>query len=265
MMYFRCSQVLMIALLATAFVPASLCKGGLIIGVDNRFPAPDSSFASSSSFDEFRAELSSGGNTIVPLSSFLAADLAALDFLVINQPYRGFGAVTLSVQEIADIHDFVSGNFVAFGDASMFSDTGAGSDRDISFGDNRQLLTNAVDFVGQRAGSAMFFGDGATGANHDDLSALVAPYGLTYSTSLHNGNGITLTPDFVPHPVTQGVTTIGMDLRRLLTTQAPAVDLTVGSGTFDFVAAGTVAVPEPSSAGLGLLAWGAVALGRRRR
>lgn len=261
----RCSQVLMIAVLTTIFVPASLCKGDLVIGVDNRFPAPDSSFATSSRFDEFRAELSSGGNTIVPLSSFLSADLAGLDVLVVNQPYRGISAVTLSVQEIADIHNFVSGNFVAFGDTSMFSDTGAGSDRDISFGDNRQLLTNAVNFVGQRAGSAMFFGDGATGANHDDLSALVAPYGLTYSTTLHNGRGVTLTPDFVSHPVTQGVTTIGMDLRRLLTAETPAIDLTVGSGTFDFLAAGTLAVPEPSSACLALLACGAVAFGRRRR
>ncbi|MFW6153724.1 MAG: DUF4350 domain-containing protein [Planctomycetota bacterium] len=103
-----------------------------------------------------------------------------------------------SPKEIEAVHDFVSGG----GGLVLHADCGVGSDGGLA-----------------------------------DMNTLASPYGVTFSFSESEGEGHTLT-DLVPHPVTTGVSTIGVDYQRRLTgIDPPALDLTRRPDADDVLAA----------------------------
>ncbi len=101
-------------------------------------------------------------------------------------------------KEIEAIHDFVS----AGGGLVLHADCGVGSDSGLA-----------------------------------GLNALASPYGVTFATGQSEGDGHTVT-DLVQHPVTAGVSTIGVDYQRRLTgIDPPALDLTRRPDADDVLAA----------------------------
>lgn len=84
-------------------------------------------------------------------------------------------------------------------------------------------------FVGS-GGRLVVIGEGGTGTEFTtaNLNVLTAPYGAQFSTSLAGGDGETIV-GFVPHRLTEGVTTVGLDFYRPLSrVSPPAIDLTTG-------------------------------------
>ena len=74
----------------------------------------------------------------------------------------------------------------------------------------------------------------STVGNFNDL---LAPYGVRVNSIATMGNGYVVS-GFVLHPVTDGITSVGLDYqRRLISITAPAIDLTLGSGEDNFLAA----------------------------
>jgi len=163
-----------------------------IVGIDSRHGFDASAkLATGENFDAFRATITALGHTIVPKSSFNTADLAGLDMLILNQPYSQNSPAAYSSSEIAAIHDFVNSG-----------------------------------------GGLMVHGEGGTGSDAyvGNLNMLVSPYGVVYAGSATEGSGHTIS-GFVSHPVTEGVSMIGIDYqRREITITSPAIDLTIGSG-----------------------------------
>jgi hypothetical protein len=53
---------------------------------------------------------------------------------------------------------------------------------------------------------------------------------------------------FVAHPVTAGINTVGVQYQLPMTVNSPAIDLTIGSGQDNILAA--VTVPEPAALAL---------------
>lgn len=78
-------------------------------------------------------------------------------------------------------------------------------------------------------------GDGgwSTSSTVGSLNSILQPSGIALGTQVLNGSGAVFT-GFLPHPVTQGVTSIGLDYHRLLTITGPATDL--ASGSSDIIA-----------------------------
>jgi hypothetical protein len=230
---------------------------GAVIGIDarNGFDA-SGVLGTGSRFDTLRATITGAGHTLVTLTSFLAADLAGLDSVILSQPYGS----PYTAAERAAIHGFVTGNVVLFSDTSMFSDAGAGSDRSIAFGSNTLLLQNATSFITSTGGGAMFLADNGSGFDPANMNALVAPYGVVYSDTPTEGAGHTVTA-FNAHPVTAGLTQVGVDFQlRLISISGPAVDLTTNGGADNVVAAvGSLQQPVPEPATLAI--WGLGTLG----
>jgi hypothetical protein len=86
----------------------------------------------------------------------------------------------------------------------------------------------------------LFIGDGGrdTDVTYTNANAILAPYGLGFSSNVSYISGGTIT-GFVPHPLTLGVTSIGVDYNRALATiTAPAIDLTVSAGFGNNILAG---------------------------
>jgi hypothetical protein len=78
------------------------------------------------------------------------------------------------------------------------------------------------------------FSSDSTVAN---INSLASPFGITYGASPLHGEGFTVN-GFLPHPVTLGVNTIGVDFfRPMVSISAPALDLTLLSGDNDILAA----------------------------
>src|SRR5262245_32784823 len=109
----------------------------ITIGVDD-VHGPDAAarLASGSDYDALRGIILGLGYTIQPLSTYDSTSLAGVDALLIPMSYVNF----YTASERAAIQAFPH-NAVFVSDSSMFKDTGAGSDRDIDFGDNARLLT----------------------------------------------------------------------------------------------------------------------------
>ena len=81
-----------------------------------------------------------------------------------------------------------------------------------------------------RGGGLIVVGEGGweSDTTVDNFNALVSPYGVAYAAGALATQGATIT-GFNPHPLTQGVETIGLDFYRPLSrVAAPAVDLTSG-------------------------------------
>jgi hypothetical protein len=87
-------------------------------------------------------------------------------------------------------------------------------------------------------GNLLVHGEG--GWASDDYTAimnqLVAPWGVSYAGSATEGSGHVIT-GFEPHPITSAITSFGIDFQRRLSIAAPAIDLSIGSGADDFLAA----------------------------
>ncbi len=262
----RPSQALQYLFLATSvclfsFLPISPTALGATVGVDNvhGFNA-DTFLGSGSAHNQFRAEITGAGHTIVPLSSFNSANLAGLDAVILTTAYSQNASSTYSNSEIADIQSFVE-RAVFLDDQTLLHDPGPGVDRPISFGDNRRLVQNILGFLSS-GGGALFLGENGSGFNIGNMNALVAPYGVSYASGATDSGGRTVR-GFVSHPVTAGLQQIGVDFHLPMTITGPAIDLTTGSGS-DNVLAVFDAIPEPAS--LLLCALGTLGLlaGRRR-
>ncbi|MDA1017739.1 MAG: S8 family serine peptidase, partial [Planctomycetota bacterium] len=97
--------------------------GPAVIGIDNRHGFSSLDYlGSGGSFDEFRAEIVNAGHTLVLLNSFNAADLAAVDALILNQSYSQ-NASAYTTTEMAAIENFVIGG----GGLMVHGDGGGGN------------------------------------------------------------------------------------------------------------------------------------------
>ena len=233
-----------------------------IIGIDNIHGfGGDAILGSGSDFVQFRTAIQNQGHTIQLLSSFDAADLIGLDAVILNTPYSQNSA-NYTGGEIAAVNSFASDRAAFVGDSSLWQDVGAGSDRDISFGDNQLLLENIVNWIVQDRG-ALFLGEDGTGFDVTNMNLMTANYGVSFSNTPVDGDGRTVT-GFVAHPVTAGVSTIGVDFHLPMTIGGGATDLTIGSDNDNVLAVYEVAsVPEPGM--LALLAVGLAGIGLSRR
>ncbi len=223
-----------------------------VIGVDavHGFGAI-SILATGRTYEIFRDTITGLGHTIVPLTSFEAGDLAGLDAIILNQPYNQ-NAAPYTVSEIAAIQDFVvEPRAVFLSDGSLFVDqrNETLSDRPITFGDNQLLLENILAYISV-GGGLLVLADNGFGFQQSNINALVAPFGISYASDPTEGNGHTIT-DFVLHPVTAGLTEIGIDFQLQITTQAPSISLTTGSGADDALSAlpstGKICSPDITS------------------
>jgi hypothetical protein len=169
-----------------------------IIGIDSRNGMYESTiFATGDEYDTFRATITALGHTIVPVSSFETEDLVGLDSLMLKQPYLVNSPAGFSDSEISAIHAFVDGG----GGLVVHAEGGTGSG----------------DYV-------------------DNLNSLVSPYGVLFADLATANSGVTIT-GLVAHPVTDGITMIGVDYqRKLISITPPAIDLTIRSGEYNALA-----------------------------
>ena len=223
-------------------------------GFDN-----DTMFATGSDFDDFRAVISGMGHTIVPMYNFEAVDLAGLDAVILGTPYTRNGNDYIA-SEINAIHNAAGKHAVFVSDYSMWMDDDAGSDKPLSSGDNELLLRNIINYITGKPGLGLFVvGDGGSGYHVNNLNSLVEAFGITYADSPTEGSGYSIS-NFVAHPVTEGLETIGVDYQLRITTTYPSADLTIASGESDAL---SVLIPEPTS--LTILTLGTTTLIPRRR
>ncbi|RMF82132.1 MAG: hypothetical protein D6744_06350 [Planctomycetota bacterium] len=180
----------MFALLLSASIGS--WAGANVIGIDarNGFNA-DRILASGADFEQFRAEISGLGHTIVPLTTFEAGDLLGIDALILAMPDSSNPSSTeFTAGEIAAIHDFVG--------------IGGGL------------------FVVAEGGAA-------TDPSVPNLNALLAPYGIAFDTASRAINGYKASPSvFINgHPIRAGlVDPVGLDFfRPIATVTPPATDV----------------------------------------
>lgn len=213
---------------------------------------------SGANFDEFRATFFTAGHTITPLTEFTDASLAGLDAIVLLNSYSG-NTSHYNPDEVAAIQNFVSDRAVFVSDSSIWDDSG--SDRPITFGDNRQLLTNILNFLAP-GGGALFVADDGGAFEIGPYNELIAPYGVQFATDPIDDSGRTVT-NFLLHPITDGIEEVGVDFQLPITITAPdlVLDLTVGDGGDNILA--VIAIPEPALTGLAALAVAAVFARRR--
>ncbi|MHC4740743.1 MAG: PEP-CTERM sorting domain-containing protein [Planctomycetota bacterium] len=98
-------------------------------------------------------------------------------------------------------------------------------------------IVNVHQYV-QSGGGLVAFAEGgySTGDTVGNFNDLLDPYGVTVNGPSSPGGHIVT--DFVPHAVTEGVTAAEVDYQRaLITIIAPAIDLTVGGGDDNILAA----------------------------
>src|SRR5438046_1233658 len=169
--------------------------------------------ATGSDYTVFRSTITAHGDTIVPLSSFNTATLTPLDAAFFLISYAN-DAHPYSSAEMAAIQAFANVKDVFVSDSSMWA-SNAGNDRPITFGDNQKLAQNELSY-GSTEHTGVFIGDDGTGFNVANFNTLVAPFGITYATSPTDGSGRTVT-GFVPHPVTSGITQLGVDFQLPMT------------------------------------------------
>jgi hypothetical protein len=97
-------------------------------------------------------------------------------------------------------------------------------------------ITAIQSFV-HNGGGLLIQGEGTSDENVPNLNTLVSPWGVTYAATGTEGTGHTIT-GFLPHPVTAGLSSIGIDFqRREIAFASPALDLTTGTGADDALAA----------------------------
>jgi len=109
-----------------------------------------------------------------------------------------------------------------------------------------QEITDIQTYVAG-GGGLLAISDGGWSSDNtvENFEALLAPYGVGFEDHPTKGEGHVVT-DFVPHPVTQGLSSVGLNYQRpLAQIAAPATDLTVGSGDDDCL----VAVDAAAGAG----------------
>jgi hypothetical protein len=251
------SAVKSVFLVMTALTVAmtELAALGAQIGIDALHGgSAETVMATGSYFSDFRATIIAEGNVIVPLTSFDGANLAGLDAVIVKIPFRNNSA-NYTPSQIAALQTFAQ-RAVFTSDSSMWLNDGvSGSDRPLSFGDNRQLLKNVINFISAKGILAL--GDFADGFQTANFNELVRPFGVFYSGPPTDAGGHTVT-NFVAHPLTAGVHTVGVDLQLQMTVTSPAVDLTIDDNSDNILAA--FSVPEPTGLTLGVFATGLFSL-----
>ncbi|MCX6877895.1 MAG: hypothetical protein NTW21_29390 [Verrucomicrobia bacterium] len=97
------------------------------------------------------------------------------------------------------------------------------------------------DFV-MNGGGLVAFGEGGSGSSAALINSLASVFGVTYANDATEGDGYTIT-GFVPHPITAGVDSVGIDYqRKIVGFSGGATDLTLGSGADNFLAVNGKAV-----------------------
>lgn len=232
-----------IALLASS---ASHADAGAI-GIDAlHLLNPEDNLFDGTDYHDFRQTIVDLGHTIHPLYSFEASDLDGLDAIILRIPidpmFQDLEFPEFTKSEIGAIHSFVNRKAVFLSDNSIWADAGVG-DRPIDFGNNRLLLSNAVDWI-SHGGGGLFLGDYAGGEILTNFNDLVAQYGIRYTLNERDPMGKTIT-NLAPHSVTSGVNSIGVDYHVPMYVASPARDLT-GLGEGQAVLA-VFEIPEPST------------------
>lgn len=98
-------------------------------------------------------------------------------------------------------------------------------------------IVNIHQYV-QTGGGLLAIAEGgySSGSTVDNFNDLLDPYGVTINGT-SSGAGHVVTP-FVPHAVTDGLGSVEVDFQRaLISIVAPAIDLTVGGGDDNILAA----------------------------
>lgn len=244
----RCTH----AVAALVITSAGLSAHAALIGVDDRhgFDA-DAIFATGADYDTFRQTILDAGHTIVPLTSFEAGDLAGLDGLIASVAYDQ-NTSNYTASEIAAIQAFTGNRAVFISDKSLWSDD---ADTPITFGDNKTLLVNAVDFIA--GGGTIFNADDGGGFDVGNFNALTSPWGVTFAASPTDPSGRAV-GGILPSPITTNASTLGVDFQLPITSFGITTDLTGGGGQDNILAF----IPAPAAALPLLLAGG---MGVRRR
>lgn len=99
-------------------------------------------------------------------------------------------------------------------------------------------IASIQGYVSAGGGLAAFAEGGySTGSTVTNFNELLSPFGVEVSDSATGGNGHVVT-EFLPHQVTSGLSSVGVDFqRRLVSILPPAVDLTPGGEADDIIAA----------------------------
>ena len=229
--------------LSCVLFASPVAVNGDVIGLDNvhGYDA-DSMLLTGSNYDEFRAAITGLGHTIVPLNGFEAADLAGVDaaFLV-NNYSQNFSPYSDS--EMSAIQGFTGNRGVFVSDTSVFANQDR-SDFPLSFGDNRRLLENIVSFITGGGSGVAFLAEDDTGFDIGNYNQMVAPFGISFADTPVDPTGHIVT-DFVPHPLTAGLSQVGVDFQLPITTSGSALDLTTFSGSDNILA--VTNIPEPGA------------------
>ena len=91
---------------------------------------------------------------------------------------------------------------------------------------------DAVEAFVAAGGGLVVLADNGSGFNVPNINALVASYGISFADAPSSPSGHVIT-GFVDHPITEGLAEIGVDFQLTITTAAPGLDLTTGSGEDD--------------------------------
>lgn len=115
---------LLVSVTGAVIAPVSMAD---IIGLDNRNGFSAASYLGTGvDYEELRALIQDLGHTIVPLSTFTAADLVGLDAVITHMPYSS--AQSFTTAEIDALHDFVANG----GGHLIHADGGGSSDSYVS-------------------------------------------------------------------------------------------------------------------------------------
>ena len=88
-----------------------------------------------------------------------------------------------------------------------------------------QLLHDFV-FIEKKGMLAISLPGSSGNGTVENFNQLTSPFGFVSSGIAYNANG-KLVSNFIQHPVTKNISTIGLDFHRILSASSPAIDLTI--------------------------------------
>lgn len=94
---------------------------------------------------------------------------------------------------------------------------------------------DALTTYAQSERGLLILGDGGGGSQASFLNPISSPMGVEFASAATDQAGHVIT-EFVSHPVTLGLTSVGVDYQRRLTVSSSALDLTVHDGADNFLA-----------------------------
>ncbi len=153
----------------------------------------------------------------------------ASDYLATGGDYDDFRSVLMSMgHTIVPLTSYDGGNLAGI-DAIITMNPYNGSG--LYSASEMAAISNFV--AGGRGMLSLGEGGGASDANIGNMNAITGPLGGTFSGSASNAAGIVVS-DFVAHPVTMGLSQVGIDFNRTVAVSGTAIDL-VATGE-DFLA-----------------------------